>query len=97
LDLAPTINICKPQRKATYIEHRRLIFEHLQFSNFDPSAKAKLENWIIVKTQEGQILTEQLYNKAEQFLILNKNHEIQILVNKSTHQDYFKFFYICKM
>ena len=72
LDLAPTINICKPQRKATYIEHRRLIFEHLQFSNFDPSAKAKLENWIIVKTQEGQILTEQLYNKAEQFLILNK-------------------------
>lgn len=72
LDIAPTINICKPQRKATYIEHRRLIFEHLQFSNFDPSAKEKLENWIIVKTQEGQILTEQLYNKAEQFLILNK-------------------------
>jgi hypothetical protein len=54
------------------IEHRRLIFEHLQFSNFDSSNKKKLENCIIVKIQEGQILTEQLYDKAEQFLILNK-------------------------
>lgn len=72
LNLDPTIHIGKPTRKATYIEHRRLIFKHLQFSNFDSSARKMLEAWIIRKIQEGQILTEQLYDQAAQFLVISK-------------------------
>jgi hypothetical protein len=33
LDLAPTINICKPQRKATYIEHRHALSRWIFFAN----------------------------------------------------------------
>ena len=72
LNQAPIVTIYKPQRQATYKEHRRLIFEHLKFISFDEPSRKMLEEWVIQRVQRGQVLVDQLYSQAEQFLILNK-------------------------
>lgn len=72
LDLPLTHGIEKPTRKATYIEHRKLIFEHLNFSYFDENALELLRKWSGEKVSQGTLLADHLLPQAEQFLISNR-------------------------
>ena len=72
LDLPLSYGIEKPARKATYIEHRKLIFEHLNFSYFNENALALLKKWSGEKVTQGVILADHLLPQAEQFLISNR-------------------------
>ena len=72
LSLPLTFTIEKPSRKATYIEHRKLIFKHLRFSNFDDSASKALYSWTFDILTQGLLLIDQIYPQAEQFLIKNQ-------------------------
>ncbi len=72
LSLPLNFMIEKPTRKGTYIEHRKLIFEHLNFKNFDDLSLESLNRWAINMLNQGTILIDHLYPQAEQFLISNQ-------------------------
>lgn len=72
LRMGPVITIEKPRRKATYIEHRKLIFKHLKFSHFDEKAMQKLKEWVTDKIDMWEISVDQLYSDAEYFLVQDK-------------------------
>jgi TnpA family transposase len=72
VDLPPTLIIERPRRKATFTEHRKLIFNHLGFTNFNKKAMAALQTWVKSKINAGILLIEQLYPQAEQFLLASR-------------------------
>lgn len=72
LDLPLNFMIEKPARKATYIDHRKLIFEYLNFKNFDDFALESLNFWTTHTLNQGIMLLDHIYPQAEQFLITNK-------------------------
>lgn len=67
-----TFKIEKPARKATYIDHRKLIFEFLNFRNFDDNSIKLLHSWTTDTLNKGITLLDHLYPQAEQFLITNQ-------------------------
>ncbi len=71
LTLFPSITVRKPIRKATYIGHRKLIFEHLGFVSFSDQYHEMLKEWSIDKMDKGILLVEHLHPQAERFLISN--------------------------
>ena len=71
LDLPPSLSIEVPDRKATYTEHRRGILNFLGFQKFDEIAQEQLECWIKKQALLG-ILTDELFQKAERYLLENR-------------------------
>lgn len=60
-----------PKRDATRVEHKKLIFDHLNFSKFKNS-KRIFHEWLNKKMEKGIITCEQIYSDAEDFLIKNR-------------------------
>ena len=97
LNLAPALFIDKPSRKATYLEHRKIIFKHLGFANFDDNARNLLEGWV-AKKDYFSLLPEELYPQAEHYLISNKialpsSNQLKRLINTlmaNYHNEVFK-------
>lgn len=72
LNLPLSFIIEKPARKATYIDHRKLIFDHLNFKNFEDRAVESLTLWTTNRLNQGVMLLDHLYPQAEQFLVAHQ-------------------------
>jgi hypothetical protein len=55
LDIPPTLHPSLPEREATYLEHRKNIFEHLGFTGFSTEAKTVLKNWVVERVKKHSI------------------------------------------
>jgi len=69
IPIVATVEI--PSREATKTRHKKLIFEHLEFSKFGDSVSI-FRNWLDNKVNEGAILTNEILPDAEKFLIQSK-------------------------
>lgn len=68
LPIVATVNI--PDRDATRTEHKKLIFEYLNFSRFEEATEV-FHAWLKHKVHTGIMTCEQIYPEAEIFLIKN--------------------------
>ncbi len=97
LDLPIALQITKPERKATYLEYRKLIFNHLNFSKFDDEARTLLQEWI-AKKDSLSLLAEELFEEAQYYLIskriiLPSKDQLQRFINSicsNYHQSIFE-------
>lgn len=69
LPIVATIDI--PDRDATRTEHKKLIFDYLNFSKFEDAIDV-FHMWLEEKIQTGIMICEQIYSDAEIFLVKNK-------------------------
>ncbi len=69
LPMAATVQI--PDRDATRTEHKKQIFEHLNFRKFEESI-SQFYDWIKSKTGNGVMVYEHLHKSAEEFLVSHK-------------------------
>lgn len=73
LDLPPSLYISSSEREKTYFEHRKRIFEYLNFAEFNNYARALLKKWVAERVRKyGVPLAEELLPDAEQFLLKEK-------------------------
>ena len=97
LDLPTALQVIKPERKATYLEYRKLIFGHLNFSKFDNSSKDLLQHWIAEKGSLS-LHAEDLCEEAKYYLIskriiLPSKDQLQRFINSicsNYHQSIFE-------
>jgi TnpA family transposase len=68
LDLPPSLAVEKPDREATYLEHRQNVLKHLGFKRFSEVSKNQLASWLEQKAQLG-LLPDELFQQAEQYLL----------------------------
>lgn len=71
LDLPPSLSIQKPEREATYLEHRQTVLKHLGFNRFDEATQDRLKGWLEEKAQLG-VLPDNLFRQAEHYLLENQ-------------------------
>lgn len=71
LDLPITATVKIPGRDATRTEHKKQIFEHLNFQRFEESID-QFRDWLDFKTKTGVMVYEQIQQSAEDFLVQNK-------------------------
>ncbi|MCH2218332.1 MAG: Tn3 family transposase [Flavobacteriales bacterium] len=60
-----------PQRRATFAQHKKLIYEHLKFKKFD-NCQEEFQNWLDLQTGPEIFMLEQLLPSAEAYLQRNK-------------------------
>lgn len=71
LDLPPSLTVNVPDRKATYLEHRKNVLEYLGFRKFDDSAQSQLTVWIEKQARQGK-LPDALFGQAQGYLLANQ-------------------------
>ncbi len=69
MEIVGTVEI--PTRDATKTDYKKLIFEHLDFQQFNV-AKPVFYHWLKAKINAGMIIPEKLMPEAEAFLVANK-------------------------
>ena len=68
LELAPTLTVNNPDRKATLTEQRQNILTYLGFKKYDQQAEKQLTTWLEDQTRKGR-LPQELIPLAERFLL----------------------------
>lgn len=71
LGLPPSLTVNVPDRKATYLEHRKNILAYLGFRKFGTSAQSQLTTWIEKQARQGQ-LPGPLFEQAQAYLLTNR-------------------------
>ena len=73
LELPPALYVPSSERKKTYFEHRKRVFEYLQFADFNNYAKVLLKKWVADQVKKyGIPLADELLPNAERFLLKQK-------------------------
>lgn len=68
LNLPPSLTIQLPERKATIVEHRHNILQHLGYRRFGETEQKQLEAWLQQEAQSGS-LPDVLFQQAEGYLL----------------------------
>ena len=73
LELPPALYVTSSERQKTYFEHRKRVFEYLNFAEFNSHAKVLLKQWVADKVKKhGLPLANELLPNAERFLLEQK-------------------------
>ena len=71
LELPIVATVPISNRGSTRTDHKKLIFEHLNFKQFEESAPS-FQKWLNIQSKLGLIVQAHIQKKAEEFLINNK-------------------------
>lgn len=71
LELPIVATVPISDRGSTKTDHKKLIFEHLNFRRFEDSTSI-FQSWLKEQSNSGLIIQEHIQKKAEEFLVKNK-------------------------
>jgi len=73
LGFLPTLSAPVLEREATYLEHRKNIFEHLGFTVFRDRARTTLQKWVVAQIEVSCMpVVGELLPNAERYLLSEK-------------------------